>query len=270
MERDDPGGSDVGRDLERDLGDEPPAARSATPRPTTSRRSTQSRRSAATRPRPDRRRRSADAPEHDWSAAQGAHLPGLPPGRDAGPRRWTRSTATSLVSHGAQSHAQPLLDRARPGCPVVYTIDAGGFDIVVNGDHLLSWGVEPAEVQDAAMGNLAAWSATAPWTDEVSGERRLVSSDTGDGWDAARILLPEVIDAPGRRARRRRPGPRRPPRAASARRPARCARTTTSSPACSPSSSSSSPAARTSRSTGGCSSSSTGAWSSSMRASPTA
>ena len=44
------------------------------------------------------------------------------------------------------------------------------------------------------MRNLATWSATAAWTDEVSGERRLLSSDTGDGWDAARILLPEVID----------------------------------------------------------------------------
>jgi hypothetical protein len=64
---------------------------------------------------------------------------------------------------------------------------------VVNGDHLLSWGVEPAEVQDAAMRNLATWSATAPWTDEVSGDRRLISSDTGNGWDAARILLPEVV-----------------------------------------------------------------------------
>jgi uncharacterized protein YtpQ (UPF0354 family) len=28
----------------------------------------------------------------------------------------------------------------------------------------------------------------------VSGERRLLSSDTGEGWDASRILLPEVID----------------------------------------------------------------------------
>jgi hypothetical protein len=28
----------------------------------------------------------------------------------------------------------------------------------------------------------------------VSGDRRLLSSDTGDGWDAARILLPEVLD----------------------------------------------------------------------------
>ena len=91
------------------------------------------------------------------------------------------------------SHAQPLIDEGPAGLPVVYTIDAGAFDIIVNGDHLLSWGVEPSAIQDAAMRNLAAWSATAPWTDEVSGERRLISSDTGNGWDAARILLPEVV-----------------------------------------------------------------------------
>ena len=44
------------------------------------------------------------------------------------------------------------------------------------------------------MKNLADWSAGAAWTDEVSGERRLLSSDTGEGWDASRILLPEVVD----------------------------------------------------------------------------
>jgi uncharacterized protein YtpQ (UPF0354 family) len=70
----------------------------------------------------------------------------------------------------------------------------GAYDVIVNGDHLLSWGVAPAAIQDAALNNLAAWSAAAAWTDEVSGERRLLSSDTGDGWDAARILLPDVLD----------------------------------------------------------------------------
>ena len=93
-----------------------------------------------------------------------------------------------------QSHAQPLIDQGPAGLPVVYTISAGAFDIVVNGDHLLSWGIEPAELQDAAMRNLAAWSAAAAWSDEVSGERRLISSDTGDGLDAVRILLPEVVE----------------------------------------------------------------------------
>ena len=38
----------------------------------------------------------------------------------------------------------------------------------------------------------AGWSATAPWTDEASGQRRLVSSETGDGLDAVRILLPST------------------------------------------------------------------------------
>jgi uncharacterized protein YtpQ (UPF0354 family) len=95
--------------------------------------------------------------------------------------------------HGSKHHAQPLLDQGPAGLPVVYTMDAGGFDIIVNGDHLLSWGVEGSAVQDAAMANLAAWSATAPWSDETSGDRRLLSSQTGDGWDAARILLPDVM-----------------------------------------------------------------------------
>jgi uncharacterized protein YtpQ (UPF0354 family) len=99
----------------------------------------------------------------------------------------------ALAARSTQSHAQPLIDVGPAELPVVYTINAGAYDIVVNGDHLLAWGVEPSEIQDAALRNLAAWSATAPWTDEVSGERRLISSDTGNGWDAARIMLPEVI-----------------------------------------------------------------------------
>ena len=92
-----------------------------------------------------------------------------------------------------QSHAQPLVDDGPAGVPVVYAIPAGGFDIVVNGDHLLSWGIEPVELQDAAVRNLAKWAADAPWTNEVSGDRRLISSDTGDGLDAVRILLPDVV-----------------------------------------------------------------------------
>ena len=66
------------------------------------------------------------------------------------------------------------------------------------------------------MRNLAAWSASAPWTDEVSGERRLISSDTGNGWDAVRILLPEVTAHLTSELGPRRPDPRRAARAASA------------------------------------------------------
>ena len=34
-----------------------------------------------------------------------------------------------------------------------------------------------------------AWAAGAPWSIDAAGGRRVISSDTGDGWDASRILL---------------------------------------------------------------------------------
>jgi hypothetical protein len=191
MERDPDGGTDVGRDLERELGDEPPASirdsapdylapidasapvsgHSSTPAPSVS---------------------PADSPEQDWGHARDIIYPAFRPVGTQGLAVESIDREV-LAAHAAQSHAQPLVDVGPAELPVVYTIDAGAYDIVVNGDHLLSWGVEPSEVQDAAMRNLSRWSATAPWTDEVSGERRLISSDTGHGWDAARIMLPDVV-----------------------------------------------------------------------------
>ena len=74
----------------------------------------------------------------------------------------------------------------------MYVLREPAYDVVINAEHLLTWGIEAQTLRDAAMGNLRAWSATAPWTEELEGRRRLLSSDTGDGGDAARILLPEV------------------------------------------------------------------------------
>ena len=192
MERDPfAGGSDVGRDLERDLGDEPPASiRDAAPDylapiedggPV-----------SGHVPAPESGVSAADSPEHDWTRARDLIYPAFRPVGTLG-LAVEDIDRDKLVSSNV-SHAQPILDQGPAGLPVVYTIDAGAFDVVVNGDHLLSWGVGAAEIQDAALANLARWSGSAPWTEEVSGERRLVSSDTGDGWDAARILLPEVVD----------------------------------------------------------------------------
>jgi hypothetical protein len=191
MEQDPNGGNNVGRDYARDLGDEPPAAiRDSAPdylapidadAPV-----------SGHQPAPESTSSPAEAPEQDWSSAQGLLYPAFRPVGTQGLSIESIDRET-LAAHAQQSHAQPLLDVGPAELPVVYTIDAGAYDIVVNGDHLLSWGVEPSDLQDAALRNLAAWSATAPWTDEVSGERRLISSDTGQGWDAVRILLPEVI-----------------------------------------------------------------------------
>jgi hypothetical protein len=191
MERDPQGGSDVGRDRERDFGDEPaPAFRDSAPdylAPIDA-----SAPVSGHSPVPESTSSPADTPEQDWTRARDLLYPAFRPVGTGGLAMDSIDRET-LAAHAQQSHAQPLLDQGPAGLPVVYTIDAGAYDIVVNGDHLLGWGVEPAEIQDAALRNLAAWSATAPWTDEVSGERRLISSDTGHGWDAARILLPEVV-----------------------------------------------------------------------------
>ena len=185
MEQDSNGGSDAGRDYARDLGDEPaPAIRDSAPdflapidadAPV-----------SGHNPPPEPTSSPAESPEQDWSRARDLIYPAFRPVGTQG-LDIEAIDRDSLAAHSQQSHAQPLLDVGPAELPVVYTIDAGAYDIVVNGDHLLSWGVEPSDIQDAAMSNLFNWSATAPWTDEVSGDRRLISSDTGNGWDAVRM-----------------------------------------------------------------------------------
>jgi len=133
----------------------------------------------------------AESPEQNWSTASAILYPVLRPPGMQGLVVADIDEAT-LAADSTRSHSQPLVDEGPCGLSVAYVLHAGGFDVIVNGDHLLSWGVPTDAIQEAAVRNLAAWSASAPWTDEVSGERRLISSDTGDGWDAARILLPDV------------------------------------------------------------------------------
>src|SRR5262245_16402732 len=135
----------------------------------------------------------AESPEQNWSTASAILYPVLrPPGLQG--LVVAEIDEETLAADASRSHSQPLVDEGPCGLAVVYVLHAGGFDVIVNGDHLLSWGVPTDAVQEAALRNLSTWSASAPWTDEVSGERRLISSDTGDGWDASRILLPEVVE----------------------------------------------------------------------------
>jgi hypothetical protein len=190
MERDFGGGSDYGRDIERDMGDAPPEAiRDSAPdylapidegAPV----------SGHSIPKRAAPASMSMAPENDFGVASALIVPALRPvGTQGQP---VGELGQGSPDPSSQAHTRPLLDEGPCGIPVVYTMAAEGFDVLVNGDHLASWGVGVAEVQDAAIANLAAWSARAAWTDEVSGDRRLVSSDTGEGNDAVRILLPEV------------------------------------------------------------------------------
>lgn len=198
MEREPQGGSDHGLDRQRDLADEAPGAlRDAPPdilgpidagAPV-----------SGHVPAPDHPHAAsiAESPEHDWAAARSLIYPALRPVGTSG-LNVADIDPEALAADAGRHHSQPLVDEGPCGIVVVYAMTAGAYDIIVNADHVLSWGVPVAAVQDAAMENLAAWSASAAWTDEVSGERRLLSSDTGEGWDAARVLLPDVLDRLGR------------------------------------------------------------------------
>jgi uncharacterized protein DUF1444 len=192
MEREPQGGSDYGLDLRRDMGDEPPGTIRDTAPDVLAPIDASSPVSGHV-PAPESTSSVTETPEHDWTAASTIIYPALRPVGTKG-LQVSEIDHEALAAEANRSHSQPLLDEGPCDIPVVYALNAGSFDVIVNGDHLLSWGVQPSDVQDAAMRNLASWSETAAWTDEVSGERRLLSSDTGDGWDAARILLPEVID----------------------------------------------------------------------------
>jgi hypothetical protein len=193
MERDpNESGTDVGRDIVRDLSDEPPAAIRDAPPDILSPIDASAPVSGHV-PAPQPTASPADAPEHDWNLAMALVRPAFRPVGTTGLPLESVDRDT-LAQQSMHSHSQPLLDEGPAGIPVVYALAAGGFDILVNGDHLLSWGIEPAELQTAAVSNLRTWAATAPWTDETEGDRRLISSDTGDGLDAARIILPETLD----------------------------------------------------------------------------
>ena len=153
-------GGDVGRDLERDYGDEPPAAiRDAAPdylapiddsapvsghTPPTSR---------PVRP-PIRPSTTGSTPRASYPAFRPVGTQGEP----------VTSFDLMAATADGRSHTQPLIDEGPAGLPVVYALDAGAFDVIVSGDHLRTWGIGPAELQDAAMGNLLTWSASAPWT----------------------------------------------------------------------------------------------------------
>jgi hypothetical protein len=193
MERDPyEGGTDVGRDIARDLSDEPPAAIRDAP-PDILSPIDETAPVSGHVPPPEPSGSPIDAPEHDWNVAKDLVRPAFRPVGTSGLPIETVDPET-LAQHSMQSHSQPLIDEGPAGIPVVYTMAGSGFDILINGDHLLSWGIQPTDLQNAAVANLRAWAASAPWTDEIDGHRRLLSSDTGDGLDAARIILPETLE----------------------------------------------------------------------------
>ncbi len=136
-------------------------------------------------------RLQSEAPEHDWAAASGQLFPALRPAGTQG-IQLSDLDSVQLATEGTKKHALALLDPGPADLFVAYVLRTPAFDVVINADHLLTWAVTPETLRETAMANLRGWSASAPWTDELSDGRHVLSSDTGDGGDAARILLPEA------------------------------------------------------------------------------
>jgi len=131
----------------------------------------------------------AEAPEHDWAAARTRVFPLL---RAAGTEGVDADAISATFDKGVLANTIPIRRAGPAGLTVVYGIAADGFAILVNAEHLLSWGVAGAELDATARDNLTAWSADAEWSEEQEDSRRLLSSSTCDGYDASRVLLPEV------------------------------------------------------------------------------
>lgn len=179
--------SEFGSDAARDHGDEPPPAyRTEAPR------------LAPIDPNapvsghlPYRDGGAATPSDHDWAVARTTLQPVLRPPGTSGVDV-DDADVRDLSEHADRDHRQPLVDQGPQDLVVAFALPSSGFDVLVNADHLVSWGVPATEVRDAAMANLKAWAESAPWTREEDGGRHLLSSDTGEGQDAARVLLPET------------------------------------------------------------------------------
>ncbi len=135
-----------------------------------------------------------DRPENDWSKAEGLVMPVLRPAGTPGlPVDGLRAAA--LAEETETGRRQPLVSAGPGGLVVAFALLSTGFEVLVTGEHLQGWGLGGDALREAAFANLERWSATAAWTTEEDERgRRIVSSASGDGWDAARILLGSTRD----------------------------------------------------------------------------
>ena len=141
-------------------------------------------------PLPEPTVQRADAPEHDWSAARTRIFPLL---RAADTEGVDPDHVHELSLVDSVANTQPVKRPGPAGLTIVYGIAADGFAILVNAEHLLSWGIGGAELDSVARENLSAWSDGAEWMEERENARQLLSSSTCDGYDASRLLLPEAL-----------------------------------------------------------------------------
>src|SRR6266700_6424911 len=147
MERDLPDGSDFGRDDVRNFGDEPPSSfRDTAPDVLAPIDLSSPVSGHVPAHEPTAATSIAQSPEHDWVAAEPILFPLLRPTGTQG-MAVTDVDAAALASDTMRSHSQPLVDEGPCDLSVVYAIPGAGFDVIVNGDHLLSWNVAVTDIQ---------------------------------------------------------------------------------------------------------------------------
>jgi hypothetical protein len=132
----------------------------------------------------------ARSAEHDWAAAAPLVMPVLLPVGSVGVDAAGLDRSGVLFRRGGGG--LPLHWPGPMGIPIAVALPGDGYDALVNVEHLISWDVEPKEILSTALANLGAWSNSMPWDEETSGSRRILVSDSGERWDAARILLLDV------------------------------------------------------------------------------
>lgn len=79
------------------------------------------------------------------------------------------------------------------GLVTTYVIDMQHSMAYVNEDHLARWGTEIEELHELALANLAAKTGPDTYKVHRSGARTLCICQTLDGYDATRILLPDLM-----------------------------------------------------------------------------
>jgi uncharacterized protein YtpQ (UPF0354 family) len=76
---------------------------------------------------------------------------------------------------------------------IVYTIDEERSVAFINEDHLERWSITEQELHARALVNLQARTNEVRFTTTGTGEQRLFIYSTGDGYDATRLLLTEML-----------------------------------------------------------------------------
>jgi uncharacterized protein YtpQ (UPF0354 family) len=77
---------------------------------------------------------------------------------------------------------------------ITYVIDEQGSVSYINEQHMKNWNIDMTALHTVALDNLRSRTAQTPYTTVGEGVQRLFIYNSQDGYDATRLLLPEVLE----------------------------------------------------------------------------